>query len=256
MAHVSAMDAIIATGTYISRACRLCAGEAGVAYRFRAGSTVGISVPSCIRVCLSLSALTIFEARRDVDEGCKKAPLVISVRSVVWPDLVDVHPARRRSGPLSRRLKQLDRIAVWILDLDLFAARTRLDVIPKTDVGSLQGLDERWKMVDPKHDTIPSAGFLLVAIRHRPRSRCSWTAEQDPGVAERDAGKCGKLLVFEREAKMCRVERDRASDVLDLIPDAVHALNECVPSTALLLSGLGCFSRSRHLFFSCFFQIT
>src|SRR5687767_6652512 len=48
---------------------------------------------------------------------------------------------------------------------------------------------------------------------------------------------------------MCRVERDRASDVFDLISDAVYALDES-PSTAFFLSCLGCFSRSRHLFFS------
>ena len=69
---------------------------------------------------------------------------------------------------LSRRLEQLDRIAVGILDLDLFAARTRLQVVPKMEAGFLQGLDERWKIVDPKHDTVPSARFLLLAVRHRP----------------------------------------------------------------------------------------
>ena len=49
--------------------------------------------------------------------------------------------------------------------------------------------------------------------------------------------------MFEREAQVCRIERDRASKVFDLIPDAMHALDEGVPSTSMLLS---CFHR-----FSC-----
>ena len=131
---------------------------------------------------------------------------------------------------LSRRLEQLDGVAVGILDLDLLAARSRLHVVPKMEAGLLQGLDERRKIVDPKHDAVPSAGFLLLAVRHRPRSRRLWAAEQNLRVAERDAGERGKLLVFEREAEMRRVERDRASDVFDLISDAVHALDEGVRS--------------------------
>ena len=131
-----------------------------------------------------------------------------------------------RSPILSRGLEQLDRIAIRILDLDLLAARPGLHVVPKTEAGLLQGLDERGKIVDPQHDTVPSARFLLLTVRHRPRSGRLWTAEQNVRVAERDVGKRGKLLVFEREAQMCRVERDRASHVSDLISDTVHALDE------------------------------
>ena len=48
------------------------------------------------------------------------------------------------------------------------------------------------------------------------------------------------MFVSACEAEMGRVKRNRASNVFDLIPDAMHALNERVSSTALLLN---CFRR-------------
>jgi len=149
---------------------------------------------------------------------------------------------------LSRRLEQLNRIAIGILDLDLPAARARLHVVPEMQAGILQSPDERRKIRHPKHDTIPSTGLLLLTVRHRPGSRRVWTAEQNLHIAERDVGERRKLLVSEREAEMRRVERDRPGDVFDLISDTVHALDERVTSTALLLSYL--VTRSCHLFFS------
>src|SRR5688572_24320557 len=101
-------------------------------------------------------------------------------------------------GYLSRRLEQLDGIAVGILDLNLLAARTSLHVVSKIQASFLQGIDEPGKIADPKHDTIPSARFLLLAVRHRSRSRRLWAAEQNVHVAERDIRKRGKLLVSER----------------------------------------------------------
>ena len=71
-------------------------------------------------------------------------------------------------GRLSRWLEQLDRIPIGILNLDLLAARTRFHVIPKMKVGGFQGLDERAKISDPKHDTVPTAGFLRLTVRQRP----------------------------------------------------------------------------------------
>src|SRR5438445_13890874 len=54
---------------------------------------------------------------------------------------------------------------------------------------------------------------------------------------------------------MRRVERHRASDVLDLISDAVNTLHERVPPTVPLLTCPGRVSRRRHVFFSCLLKI-
>jgi hypothetical protein len=76
------------------------------------------------------------------------------------------------------------------------------------EAGFLQGLDERGKIVDPKHDAVPSAGFLRLTVRHRPRSGRLRTAEQNLRIAERDARERGKLLMFDREAEVGRIERN------------------------------------------------
>jgi hypothetical protein len=96
----------------------------------------------------------------------------------------------------------------------------------------LQRCDELRKIVDPKHHSVPSARFLSLAIRQGSRSRRLWAAQQELRVAERDAGERGELLVLESEAEVLGVERDRASDVFDLISDAVDAFDEHVPSFA------------------------
>jgi hypothetical protein len=68
------------------------------------------------------------------------------------------------------------------------------------------------------------------------RTRCLRTAEQNLRVTERDASERGKLLVFNREAELCRVERDRTTHVFHLISNDVHGLYESVRSGPLLLS--------------------
>src|SRR6185295_4471435 len=57
-------------------------------------------------------------------------------------------------------LEQLDRVPVGVLDLNLFAARSRFHFVPETKAGALQRLDERRKIVDAKHHTVPPARFL------------------------------------------------------------------------------------------------
>ena len=111
-------------------------------------------------------------------------------------------------GALPRRFEQLDGVSVRIFDLDLSTSGSSLDLIPKMDSGSLQRGDGRWQIGYAKHDAVPSAGFLPLPIRHRPRSRRLWPAEEHLRITKRHAGERGKLLVFEREAQMCRVERD------------------------------------------------
>ena len=112
------------------------------------------------------------------------------------------------NAQLSRGLEQLNRITIGIFDLDLLAARTLLHRVPKMEAGFLQTVNERWKVDHAKHDPVPSAWFLLLTVRHWPRSRRLRAAEQNLRVAERDACERGKLLVFEREAEVRGVERD------------------------------------------------
>jgi hypothetical protein len=118
--------------------------------------------------------------------------------------------AEHPGGPIlsARGLEQFHRIPVRILDLDLLAARTRLHVVSEMEAGAAQRRDERWKVGDSKDDTIPSAGLLLLTVRHRTGSRRLRAAQQNLHVAERGTGERRKLLVFEREAEMLRVELD------------------------------------------------
>src|SRR5688500_5937246 len=86
--------------------------------------------------------------------GCVLAP---SVRSSAWRQALC-------------RLEQLDGIPVRIFDLDLLTAGSRLHAVPKEKTGFSQPFDERRKVLDAQHDTIPAAGFLCLALRHRSRS--------------------------------------------------------------------------------------
>jgi hypothetical protein len=123
-------------------------------------------------------------------------------------------------------LEQLDGVAVGIVDLDLFSAGPRFHVVSETETGGFQGLDQRREILDAKHDSIPTAGLLLLSIGHRPRSGCVRAAEQQVRVTERNARKRGKLLMHEREAQVRRIKRNRASDVSYLVSDPMHTEDE------------------------------
>src|SRR4029078_2128387 len=164
-------------------------------------------------------------------------------------------PSPRRGSPeadrqLPRWFEQLDGISVGILDLDLPPAGPGLHLVAKVHVSALQRLDECGKIGDAKHDPIPSAGCLLLAIRHGPGARRLRPAEQDVRIAQRHVAERRKLLVFEPEAQMGRIERHRAGDVFDLISDAVNTPHEGVVAAALRLSGPGRVGRTGHLFLS------
>ena len=102
--------------------------------------------------------------------------------------------------------------------------------------GLLHGGNTAGKIGDAKNHAVPSTWFLLLPIRHRPRSGCPRAAEQNLRVAERDARERRQLLMFEREAQMSRIERDRMRDVLDLIADAMNGLHESVTSAVCRVS--------------------
>ena len=71
---------------------------------------------------------------------------------------------------LPRRLKQLDRIAVRIFDLDLAAAGTGLHLVAKTDAFALECGNTTGEIRNSEHHTIPSAGLLALTIWQWTRS--------------------------------------------------------------------------------------
>src|SRR5262245_2149565 len=71
---------------------------------------------------------------------------------------------------LSRGFEQFERVAVRIFDLNLSSAWTHFHVVSEGDAGSLQRGDAGREIGNAQHDTIPSAGFLTLTVRHRSRA--------------------------------------------------------------------------------------
>src|SRR5262249_57181352 len=84
------------------------------------------------------------------------------------------------------------------------------------------------KIGNIQHHAVPPTRLLLLSVRHRSRARGAGTAEQNLRVAERNIRERGEMLVFQREPEVVRIERDRARDILHLVSDSVHALDESV----------------------------
>src|SRR5262245_22931367 len=129
---------------------------------------------------------------------------------------------------LSSRLEQFNRIPIGIFQLDLFAARTDLHLVAEVEPGVLQIFNTGREIRHAKHDAVPPTGFLVTAGRHRARTRSPRTAEQNSKRSHRDAGKGGWLLKFQLETQVVRVERNRATEVLDLIANTVEGQAQVV----------------------------
>src|SRR5437762_12481151 len=84
-----------------------------------------------------------------------------------------------RSVRLASRFEQLDRIAVGIFQLDLFAARAYFHLIAKMKPSVLQRLNPRRKIANMEDHPVPAAGFLLATIWHWPGTRSPGTAENE-----------------------------------------------------------------------------
>jgi hypothetical protein len=69
---------------------------------------------------------------------------------------------------LASRLEQLDRIAVRIFQLDLFAARAYFHLIAKMKPSLLQRLNPRRKIGNVQDHPVPAPGLLLATIWHWP----------------------------------------------------------------------------------------
>ena len=106
---------------------------------------------------LSTSMTRASRARTNPDKGCS--------------------PQVGRDSSMASRLEQLNRIAVGIFNLDLFATGADLDFISKTQTRLFQLRNARRQILDLKEHTVPSAGLLLTAIAHWSRPRCPRTAQ-------------------------------------------------------------------------------
>ena len=67
---------------------------------------------------------------------------------------------------MASRLEQLNRIAVGIFNLNLFAARAYLHFISKTQTRLFQVSNARRQILHLKKHTVPSARLLMTAIGH------------------------------------------------------------------------------------------
>src|SRR5215204_2727717 len=80
---------------------------------------------------------------------------------------------------LVSRLEELDRVAIWVHQQDLLAARSDFHLIAKIKSRRLQGFDRGRQVSDFKDDPIPSARLLTMSIRHWTGARCARAAEDE-----------------------------------------------------------------------------
>jgi len=64
------------------------------------------------------------------------------------------------------RLEQLNRIAVGIFNLDLFATRADFHFVSKTHPGTFQVSNSLRQIIHLKNHAVPPAWLLLTAIGH------------------------------------------------------------------------------------------
>src|SRR5438477_5459845 len=78
---------------------------------------------------------------------------------------------------MGSRLEQLNRVAVRIFNLNLFAARANFHFISETQTRLFEVSNLRTQILHLKQHTVPPAGLLLTAVGHWSGSRCSGTAQ-------------------------------------------------------------------------------
>src|SRR6266545_4511339 len=91
--------------------------------------------------------------------------------AVIERRLFPATAARREDDPpvsgTPGSLVKLDRISVWVLDLDLAPPRADLDLVPEAHAGLPQRLDVRIEIVDVEEESVPAAGLLLPPVGQR-----------------------------------------------------------------------------------------
>jgi hypothetical protein len=113
--------------------------------------------------------------------------------------------------------------------LYLFAAGAYFHLIAKMKSSLLHRRYPSRKIGDLKDHSVPSAGFLVVTIRHRARTRGPRTAEYELEIADRDLGECRQILMVDCETKLLTIKGDRAANVLHLIPNTPQSQDEALP---------------------------
>src|SRR5947208_14681534 len=91
--------------------------------------------------------------------------------------------SQRGPGLLARGLEQLDRIAVGILQLDLFPARADFHLIAKLQSSFSQLGNAGGQVPHLQDNPIPSARLLWTTVGHEPRPRRAGTTEDELEMA-------------------------------------------------------------------------
>ena len=82
-------------------------------------------------------------------------------------------------------------------------------------------------------DPVPPAGFLTLTVRHRTGARCARTAEKNLQRAKRHRGKRRKVLVFQIETEFLGIKCHGASNIFDLISNAMKVQMEFLGHTRI-----------------------
>src|SRR5215831_12774388 len=83
----------------------------------------------------------------------------------------------------SRCFVELDGIAIGILDLDLLAAGTDLDLVPESGSCLPERRHRGPQAFDIQHDPVPATGLLAAPVGHRPRSGAFRPTQKEVKVA-------------------------------------------------------------------------
>ena len=129
---------------------------------------------------------------------------------------------RRKQSSLAGGLKQLDRIAGWILKQDLPATGTIDNVVAKTSARFTQRVDRTGEVRRVKNDPIPAARLGMAAVGHRLRGPASAfrRAQYELQVVARQYGKTGSGLLIEAEVELSRIELHGYIDIIDHVAHA------------------------------------
>src|SRR6266550_6049790 len=89
------------------------------------------------------------------------------------------------------RLEQLDRIARWIFQENLLAARPSHDIVPKLQTSSAQLFSFRGEVFDDEFDAVPSAWSWSGPVGHRTPGGARWATQEQTKLAPDHIGKSG-----------------------------------------------------------------
>src|SRR5919206_2471676 len=127
-------------------------------------------------------------------------------------------------------LKQLDRVAGWIIEQDLLPTRTGDHVVPEAHARPLQPGDFGIDVLDKQVNAIPPAWARLSAVGHGSSSRAGAAAEQQPQIPTLYVGERWPRVRQKGEPEMRRVEGHGGRDVVNHLAhvDRVGVLNHRV----------------------------